>query len=69
MSDAPSVLASISTVISKLQSNISNVRTENRNGSFVDVVLDVDVRNLNHLDEVIKGLKELSSVLSVRKAD
>ena len=69
VSDAPSVLASISTVISKLQSNISNVRTENRNGSFVDVVLDVDVRNLNHLDEVIKGLKELSSVLSVRKAD
>jgi len=65
--DKPSGLATLSTAVSKVQSNISHISTASKSGSFIDVVMDVDVKNANHLEEVISALKSLSIVTSVRK--
>ena len=65
--DKPSVLATISTAISKCGSNISHLFTHSKSGNFVELVMDVDVRNTDHLEDVIAALKTLPFVVSLKK--
>ena len=65
--DKPSVLATISTAVSKAGSNISHLVTRGKSGNFVELVMDVDVRNTEHLEDVIAALKTLPFIVSLKK--
>ena len=67
VADKPSALATISTTISKANSNISHLFTSAKSSGFMELVMDVDVRNTEHLEDVIAALKALSVVVSVKK--
>ncbi len=68
IADKPSALATISTTVSKAGSNISHIFTPGgRSAGFVELVMDVDVKNTAHLEEVISELKALPFVVSLKK--
>ena len=65
--DKPNTLATISTTISKVGSNISHLFTTAKSTGFMELAIDVDVKNTSHLEEIIAALKALNVVISVQK--
>lgn len=67
VADKPNTLATVSTTVSKGQSNISHLFTVSKSAGFMELAMDVDVRNTQHLEDVVSALKNLDVVLSVKK--
>lgn len=67
VTNKPNTLATISTTVSKAQSNISHLFTVFKSSGFMELSMDVDVRNTQHLEDVMSALKNLDVVLSVKK--
>ncbi len=44
------------------------LKTANRQQDFMEILLDVDVRDIAHLAKVIAGLRGLSTVKGVERA-
>lgn len=65
--DKPAVLAGISTTISKLESNISQISTSSKEGGFTRILLEVEVKNTDHLNNIMSALKSLPFVVSLDK--
>ena len=65
--DKPAVLAGISTTISKLESNISQISTASKGGGFTGILLEVEVKNTDHLNNIMSALKSLPFVVSLDK--
>ena len=65
--DKPAVLAGISTTISKLESNISQISTASKEGGFTGILLEVEVKNTDHLNNIMSALKSLPFVVSLDK--
>lgn len=63
----PGTLASLSTAISTQGANISNIRVANRTLEFWDVLIDIEVKNLEHLKTVIASLRSLPTINSVER--
>ena len=68
IADKPSALATVSTTVSKYNSNISHLFTTSKSPGFMELTMDVDVKNAAHLEEVMTALKALSVIISVEKA-
>jgi GTP pyrophosphokinase len=66
--NAPGGLANISTVIVKNNANIVNLKIANRTNEFCDMIVDVEVRNGQHLDAVITSLRASPFVTSIERA-
>lgn len=67
VADKPNALATLSTTISKLGSNISHLYTTGKSAGFMELAVDVDVKNVEHLDNIINALKDLPVIVSVKK--
>jgi len=65
--DKPAVLAGISTTVSKLESNISQISTVSKGSGFTGILLEVEVKNTDHLDNIMSALKSLPFVVSLDK--
>lgn len=63
----PGSLASLSTTISKQGANIANIKVMNRTVDFWDILIDIDVKDLEHLKSVMAGLRALSILNSVER--
>jgi guanosine-3',5'-bis(diphosphate) 3'-pyrophosphohydrolase len=63
----PGSLASVSTTISNQGANIANIKVSNRTVEFWDVMIDVEVKDLEHLKTVIASLRALSIINSVER--
>ena len=68
IADKPSALATVSTTVSKYNSNISHLFTTSKSPGFMELTMDVDVKNAEHLEEVMTALKALPIIISVEKA-
>ena len=64
----PSTLASLTNAVSKHDGAVTNLRITNRQQDFFEVLLDVEVRDLRHLSNVIAGLRAASGVTQVERA-
>jgi GTP pyrophosphokinase len=64
----PGSLGNLSTVIAKNQGNITNLRFANRNPDFFDIIVDIEVRDVKHLTNIIAALRATSAVNSVERA-
>ncbi len=60
-------LADITSIIAKKQVNISNIRTTNRSADFFEVTVDLDVKNLDHLEEILSALRISKKILEVER--
>jgi len=63
----PGSLASLSTAISTQEANISNIRVANRTIDFWDVLIDIEVKDSEHLKTVIASLRSLPTINSVER--
>ncbi|MDF3033297.1 MAG: pyrophosphokinae [Alphaproteobacteria bacterium] len=63
----PGTLAGVAMTISKQEANITNIRVTNRTVDFWDILIDIEVRNLEHLKAIIASLRALSTVNSVER--
>ncbi len=64
----PTALADVANAIAKQEGAIANLKIVNRQQDFMEVLVDVDVRDLAHLSKVIVGLRGLKTIKSVERA-
>jgi GTP pyrophosphokinase len=61
-------LGGLSTVIGKSNGNISNLRITNRSEDFYEMIIDVEVRDVRHLTNIITALRAQPNVNAVERA-
>ena len=64
----PGSLGALSTVIAKNEGNITNLKIVNRTQQFWEMLIDVEVRNVKHLTNVIAALRATPAINSVERA-
>lgn len=68
VANAPGSLGDLSTMIAKNDGNISNLKIINRSTDFFDMLIDVEVRDVKHLTDIIAALRASPAVNSVERA-
>lgn len=63
----PGSLASVSTTICEQGANISNIKVTNRTVDFWDLLIDIEVKDVDHLKSVIASLRALSIINLVER--
>lgn len=66
--DKPGTLGLISTTVAKAKSNISNLNIVNRTFGFFEMQVDLEVKDAQHLEDVIDVLRTCPVVNSVKRA-
>lgn len=64
----PGSLGELSTLIARNDGNISNLRITNRLVDFFDMTIDIEVRDVKHLTNIIAALRASSSINAVERA-
>jgi len=68
VNNTPGALGDLSTVIAKNGGNISNLKISDRQVDFFDMYIDVEVKNVKHLSDVIAALRASTAVNVVERA-
>ncbi|MEK9671543.1 MAG: bifunctional (p)ppGpp synthetase/guanosine-3',5'-bis(diphosphate) 3'-pyrophosphohydrolase [Rhodospirillaceae bacterium] len=68
VANTPGSLGDLSTMIAKNDGNISNLKILDRSQDFFDMLIDVEVRDVKHLTEIIAALRASPAVNSVERA-
>jgi len=63
----PGSLAEVAKVIGESDGNIDNVKMVQRGADFTDMRIDLEVWDLAHLNQILRGLREKSVVSSVER--
>lgn len=64
----PGSLGDLSTMIAKNDGNISNLKITNRSTDFFDMLIDIEVRDVKHLTNIIAALRANPAINSVERA-
>ena len=64
----PGALAVLTNAIAKQDGAIANLKIVNRQSDFMETMVDVDVRDLQHLAKVVAGLRGANGIQSVERA-
>jgi guanosine-3',5'-bis(diphosphate) 3'-pyrophosphohydrolase len=64
----PGALATLTNVIAKREGNIVNLKIVNRTPEFFEMLVDLDVRDLRHLGDIIAALRASAHITSVERA-
>ena len=67
LKNQPGSLGKITTVIAKNNGNISNINFSIRKTDFFEIILDIEVRDANHLKNIIAALRLVSEVSSLER--
>ena len=68
IANEPGSLGNLTTVIGKNQGNIHNLKITNRSQDFFEMLVDVEVRDVKHLTNIIAALRACPSVNSVERS-
>jgi len=66
--NTPTALAEIANSLAKQDGVVANLKIVNRQQDFIEVLVDVDVRDVPHLAKVIAGLRAAGGIKSVERA-
>jgi GTP pyrophosphokinase len=64
----PGSLSAMSTVIAKNKGNINNLKITNRMSDFFEMLIDIEVRDVRHLSNIIAALRADPAISSVERA-
>ncbi|WP_086644880.1 bifunctional (p)ppGpp synthetase/guanosine-3',5'-bis(diphosphate) 3'-pyrophosphohydrolase [Acetobacter sp. DsW_063] len=64
----PQVLATVTNAVSKQDGAIVNLKIVNRQLDFMEILVDVEVRDLKHLSGLIGGLRSATGISQVERA-
>ena len=68
VANEPGSLSALSTVIAKNKGNISNLKIVNRMSDFFEMLIDIEVRDVKHLTNIIAALRADPAISSVDRA-
>jgi GTP pyrophosphokinase len=68
VANEPGSLGNLSTVIAKNLGNITNLKITNRSTDFFEMILDIEVRDVKHLTNIIAALRATPAINSVERA-
>jgi GTP pyrophosphokinase len=68
VANEPGTLSQLATVIAKNQGNIANLKFTDRSAAFVEMMVDIEVRDLRHLTNIVAALRANPAVTSVDRA-
>jgi GTP pyrophosphokinase len=68
IANEPGSLGNLTTVIGKNEGNIHNLKITNRSQDFFEMLVDVEVRDVKHLTNIMAALRACPSVNSVERA-
>ena len=63
----PGALASIADTIAKHDSNIKHLVMSAKANDFTDMIIDLEVWDLNHLQRIIKQLKKMTTISKIKR--
>jgi GTP pyrophosphokinase len=66
--NAPGSLSSLAGVIAKDHGNISNLKMLNRGDDYFDMLIDVEVRDVKHLSNIMSALRATPAISYVERA-
>ena len=66
--NGPGSLVEITTVIAKNMGNITNLKITNRTPEFFELIIDIEVRDVKHLTNLIAALRATQSISTVERA-
>ncbi len=66
--DQPGTLSSITTIIARNHGNIRNLKITDRDADFFGMTIDIEVRDVKHLTDIITALRAAPTVTSVERA-
>jgi len=66
--NAPGGLGAVSTIIGKSGGNIVNLKITNRDLDFWDILVDVSVKDIKHLNNIIAALRATPEISHVERA-
>ncbi len=69
LTNEPGALGELSNVIARYNGNISNLNITNRTISYFEILVDVEVKNLKHLTDIIAALRSSKYVSYVSRAN
>ena len=64
----PSALAAVTNALSRHDASVVNLKIVNRQLDFMEILVDVEVRDLRHLSSVIAGLRSAGGITQVERA-
>jgi len=67
VSHEPAALATVTNIIAKEMGNINNLKIINRSIDFFEILIDIEVRDLKHLNNIIANLRSKEVVQSVER--
>lgn len=67
ISHETAALASVANVIAKDMGNINNLKIVNRSPDFFEILLDIEVKNVRHLSNIIASLRSKDVVQAVER--
>ncbi|HEX6978317.1 MAG TPA: bifunctional (p)ppGpp synthetase/guanosine-3',5'-bis(diphosphate) 3'-pyrophosphohydrolase [Alphaproteobacteria bacterium] len=68
VANEPGSLGALSTVIARNSGNITNLKITNRSQQFWEMLIDIEVRDLKHLTNIIAALRATPAISSVDRA-
>ncbi|MGE5515933.1 MAG: RelA/SpoT family protein [Bacteroidota bacterium] len=68
VNNEPGALGSVTTVIAKNMGNIINLKITNRTTEFFEMIIDIEVRDVKHLTNIIAALRATPAINSVERA-
>jgi guanosine-3',5'-bis(diphosphate) 3'-pyrophosphohydrolase len=68
VNNEPGSLGSLSTIIGRNDGNISNLKITNRSTDFFEMIIDIEVRDVKHLTDIIAALRATPEINSVQRA-
>mgnify|MGYP000310148381 FL=1 len=68
LSNEPGSLGEISNIMARNNANISNLNIVYRTVSYFEIMVDVEVKNLDHLNSIIADLKSSKAVSYVARS-
>jgi GTP pyrophosphokinase len=68
IANEPGSLSNLSSVIAKNLGNISNLKITNRTQDYFEMIIDIEVRDVKHLTNIIAALRANPSIASVERA-
>ncbi|MBP7064228.1 bifunctional (p)ppGpp synthetase/guanosine-3',5'-bis(diphosphate) 3'-pyrophosphohydrolase [Ferrovibrio sp.] len=68
VANEPGSLSALSTVIAKHKGNITNLKITNRTQELFEMFVDIEVRDVKHLSNIIAALRATPNISSVERA-
>ena len=69
ISNEPGALADVANIVAKANSNIMNLNITYRTLSYFEILLDIEVKNVEQLNNLITALKAAKSISYVSRAN